>query len=101
LPEQTGTCGSAAIGRCHWQGRCSKDRDGSPLLREAPVATPSRLFVAARRLMMPGTFLPTARNSVGNSPTIVARAKNCDDRRPVSRTTIAWARKPPGAAQTR
>jgi len=32
---------------------------------------------------------PTGCNSVGNSPTIVARATNCDDRRPVSRTTIA------------
>jgi hypothetical protein len=32
---------------------------------------------------------PTVRNSVGNSPTIVARATNCHDRRPASRPTIA------------
>jgi hypothetical protein len=32
---------------------------------------------------------PTVPNSLGSSPTIVARATNCDDRRPKSRTTIA------------
>ena len=31
----------------------------------------------------------TAHNSVGNSLTIVARATNCNDRPPTSRTTIA------------
>ena len=32
---------------------------------------------------------PTVPNLLGSSPTIVARATNCDDRRPKSRTTIA------------
>jgi hypothetical protein len=32
---------------------------------------------------------PYARNSLSNSPTIVARATNCDGRRLASQTTIA------------